>query len=63
MTKLTAYLMTNWLIGMIESNKPPEIPTIERFVTTNEYTKEQVRTILENADFSIARKLLFPDKI
>ena len=60
-THLTAYLMTNGNIGMIEAKQVPDLLPKERialFATTTKYTKEEVEQILKNADFSVARQIL-----
>ena len=60
-THLTAYLMTNGNIWMIEAKQVPDLLPKERialFATTTKYTKEEVEQILKNADFSVARQIL-----
>ena len=60
-TYLTAYLMTNGNIGMIEAKKVPDLLPKERialFATTTKYTKEEVEKILNDKDFWVARQIL-----
>ena len=60
-TPLTAYLLTNWLIWLKEWKSAPDLIPKERIsliATTNEYTKEEVKKILEDCDTSVAKLIL-----
>ena len=60
-THLTAYLMTNGNIWMIEAKQVPDLLPKERialFATTTKYTKEEVEKIINDKDFSVARQIL-----
>ena len=60
-TYLTAYLLTNWLTWLKEWKSAPELIPKERIslaATTTDYTKEEVKKILEDYDTSIAKLIL-----
>ena len=60
-THLTAYLLTNWLTWLKEWKNPPSLIPKERIslvATTTEYTKEEVKKILEDCDTSVAKLIL-----
>ena len=65
-THLTAYLLVGidnkWKnYGLIEWKNPPDLIPKERIAlvaTTTEYTKEEVKKILEDCDTSVARLIL-----
>ena len=60
-TPLTAFLLTNWLLWLKEWKSVSDLIPKEKIslvATTTEYTKEEVKKILEDCDTSVARQIL-----